>query len=240
MVELGANLDRPDLLDMTPVDWVARATAQLARFWRHPTDPTVVPTFHLTNLSQSVSYAQLGEWTRSFGYEVVPCTYEEFRGRLETTGSGGSTGPGAGAGGKAAPPASAASASLDALRPFFPAGAFSMTMGPWDTSFATAALSTHPCPPVTEAYIHRMLSALNAGGHLRDPPAEPEAAGVSPTIGGAMPVTARPPRPPTSTAAAVVSSQKTANLEFVRQIQEALALDPNTDLRRLFAGYTVV
>jgi len=126
--ELGLYVDRDDaILDMTPVDFVARAIVALAI--GRPADGSC---YHLTNVEQSLSFAAIGR-ALARDRPIRPATYEDFRAALAHS-----------------------KGRLHALAAFFPER-FDLGMGPWPCSrtlSALAALGVAP-PPIDDAMIAR-------------------------------------------------------------------------------------
>ncbi len=132
--ELGLYIDREDaVIDMTPVDFVARAIATcVARGWTGE-------TLHLANVDQSMTYAALGRALALAGVNTVPATYDAFRAALLAH----------------------KTSRLHALAAFFPER-FSLGMGPWpcaNSVAALAALDVHR-PRIDDALIARYVERL--------------------------------------------------------------------------------
>ncbi len=136
VAELGLYLDLEDeILDMTPVDFVARAIAALV---------VAAPrgggaTYHLANVDQSMSYARLGRALVAAGVTARPAPYERFRAAL----------------------VAAPSSRLAALGPYFPAAGFALRSGPWPCTRTVATLTALGVtrPPVDDALIARYVRA---------------------------------------------------------------------------------
>jgi fatty acid CoA ligase FadD9 len=136
VTELGLYLDLDDaVLDMTPVDFVARAITALV---------TAAPqgdgaTYHLANVDQSMTYARLGRALVATGIAAQPSPYDRFRAAL-----------------LAAP-----SSRLAALAAFFPAAGFALGSGPWPCAATVAALTRLGVarPPVDDALVARFVRA---------------------------------------------------------------------------------
>jgi thioester reductase-like protein len=75
-IELGAAPDVEARLNMTPVDYVSQAVVHLSR-----QDNSLGKVFHLAH-SRPVSWRELVDWMRSFGYPVQPIPYDKWRPRL--------------------------------------------------------------------------------------------------------------------------------------------------------------
>lgn len=139
--ELGRYVDRDDaIIDMTPVDFVARAIAALVI--ERPADGT---TYHLANVDQSLGFGALGRAMVAAGVALAPATYDDFRAALLAR-------PGS---------------RLSALAAFFPP-TFSLGMGPWPCARTLAALAPLGVvrPAIDDAIIARYVSAQLAP----DPP----------------------------------------------------------------------
>ncbi len=140
VAELGLYLDLADAtLDMTPVDFVARAIAALLI-----AAPAGGDTYHLANVDQSFSYARLGRALVAAGVAARPAPYAEFRAAL-----------------LAAP-----SSRLAALASFFPAAGFALGSGPWPCARTVAALAALGVarPPVDDALVARYVRASLGNG----------------------------------------------------------------------------
>lgn len=132
--ELGLYIDRDDaILDMTPVDFVARAIVALA-LERAP-DGSI---YHLANVEQSLTFAGVGLALVAAGVAVEPASYDAFRAALHAR----------------------RSSRLAALAAFFPE-TFSLGMGPWPCERTLAALAPLgvPRPRIDEAVIARYVAA---------------------------------------------------------------------------------
>lgn len=131
--ELGVYIDRDDaIIDMTPVDFVARGIAACVAAGRGG------ETLHLANIAQSVSYAALGRALVGAGVHARPVTYDAFRAAL----------------------LAAKTSRLRALAAFFPP-VFSLGMGPWPCARSVAILAELGVerPGIDAAYIARCVSA---------------------------------------------------------------------------------
>jgi nucleoside-diphosphate-sugar epimerase len=131
----GRYLDRPERLDMTPVDYVSRAI--VAVLFDEPGRGGVL---HLCNVEQSMTYAELGAAIAEAGIACSPADYATFR-------------------------AVAVQPKESPLRPltaYFPEYGFALGSGPWPcaaTRARLAALSVR-CPAVDTPLVARYLAAL--------------------------------------------------------------------------------
>jgi fatty acid CoA ligase FadD9 len=138
--ELGLYIEREDaVLDLTPVDFVARAIATLVA-------ARVRGTYHLANVDQSPSFAALGRALVAAGEPVAPAPYPRFREAL----------------------AAHATCRLQPLAAFFPES-FTLGMGPWPCDRTVALLEDHGVvrPRIDDAIVARYVAALRRGQRAR-------------------------------------------------------------------------
>jgi thioester reductase-like protein len=143
VAEMGMYLDLEDaIVDMTPVDFVARAIVALLE--HAPLGNAGAHAYHLANVDQSMSYARLGRSLVAAGVRAEPATYDRFRAAL-----------------LAAP-----TSRLAALAAFFPPTGFALGSGPWPCARTVAALADLGVirPPVDDALIARYVRASVAIG----------------------------------------------------------------------------
>ncbi len=137
---LGLYLDLPwARLDMTPVDFVARAVVALMT-----SEPRGGATAHLVNIDRSMSYAELGRAMVAAGVTMAPSDYASFRRALVAGGDEG----------------------LGALGAYFPEAGFGLAMGPWPSRRSQerlAALGVQ-APVIDRAIIGRYVEALASRG----------------------------------------------------------------------------
>jgi thioester reductase-like protein len=131
----GRYLDRPERLDMTPVDYVSRAIVALLL-----DAPGGGGAHHLCNVDQSMTYAELGRALIEAGAQCEPADYATFR-------------------------AAAVLPKDSPLRPlaaYFPESAFSLGTGPWPSSATRARLASLSvrCPVIDAPLIARYLAGL--------------------------------------------------------------------------------
>jgi fatty acid CoA ligase FadD9 len=143
----GRYLDRPERLDMTPVDYVSRAIVALLL-----DAPGGGGAHHLCNVDQSMTYAELGRALIEAGAQCEPADYATFR-------------------------AAAVQPKDSPLRPlaaYFPESGFSLGTGPWPSSATRARLATLSvrCPVIDAPLIARYLDGLR---HLGQIDLEPDA-----------------------------------------------------------------
>ena len=132
--ELGLYIDREDaVIDMTPVDFVARAIATCVARGR------TGETLHLANVEQSMTYAALGRALVAAGVRAEPATYEAFRAALLAK----------------------RTSWLHPLAAFFPAR-FSLGMGPWPCARSVETLAAQGVerPRIDDALIARYIARL--------------------------------------------------------------------------------
>jgi len=132
--ELGLYIDREDaVIDMTPVDFVARAIATCVARGR------TGETLHLANVEQSMTYAALGRALVAAGLCAAPATYEAFRAALLAN----------------------RTSRLHPLAAFFPAR-FSLGMGPWPCARSVETLAAQGIqrPRIDDALIARYVARL--------------------------------------------------------------------------------
>jgi fatty acid CoA ligase FadD9 len=139
---LGLYLDLDAPLDMTPVDYVAGSVVALLA--AHPLGEGT--TYHLTNVEQSPSYAELGRAFGRAGVAVAPASYAEFRAAM----------------------LDARHTRLRALAPYFPADGSGLAMGPWPCARTLVAVETLGIvrPRIDDAMVTRMVDSLRARGVL--------------------------------------------------------------------------
>lgn len=140
MLTTGRYLDAPgERIDMTPVDFVAQAIVAL--MLAHPEGGV---THHLSNIDQSMTYADLGRAAASAGYPCSPAAYAEFRALAIAPG-----------------------APLRALAAYFSEAGFTLHMGPWPSARTRAALAALGvvCPPVDERLVATYLKSLVERGY---------------------------------------------------------------------------
>jgi thioester reductase-like protein len=136
--ELGVYIDRDDaIIDMTPVDFVAKAIAACVACDR------LGETLHLANIEQSMSYGALGRALVAAGVAARPVPYDAFRAALHD----------------------AKTSRLHALAAFF-RPVFSLGMGPWPCAHSLAVLAELGVerPRIDEALIARYVSAQRDEG----------------------------------------------------------------------------
>lgn len=135
-VQYNCYLDRPERLDMTPVDYVSRAVVALLMV-----APPRGETSHLCNVEHSMSYAEIGRALIEAGIHCSPLGYAAFRSAaVEPKGS-----------------------PLRPLAAYFPENGFALGTGPWPSNVTRArldALSVR-CPPVDAPLIARYLAGLS-------------------------------------------------------------------------------
>jgi len=139
---LGRYLDLPGArLDMTPVDFVARAIVALLT-----SSPGGGPDTHLVNVAQSMTHAELGRALVAAGVPVAPADYASFRRALREGGE--------------------RSEALGALAAYFPASGFALGMGPWPSERSRRRLAALgvSCPAIDRAMIARIVGALRGRG----------------------------------------------------------------------------
>jgi len=135
---LDASTER---LDMTPVDFVAEGIVAL-----FCSEPEGGATHHLTNLDQSMTYAELGRAMDRAGFPCAPSDYAAFRAAaVRPLGS-----------------------PLRPLTAYFPESGFGLPMGPWPSARTRAALSRLgvTCPSIDEPLMATYLQALVRRGLL--------------------------------------------------------------------------
>jgi len=134
-VRYGVALGGPERLDMTPVDYVARAIVA----------SLVAPspeTLHLCNVRGALSYAAIGEALAATGAPCELVRYEEFRRRAVLPAGG----------------------PLRPLVAYFPEETFTIESGPWPSSRTETWLGARGivCPKADAGTIARMLAGLRA------------------------------------------------------------------------------
>lgn len=131
----GVYLDRPERLDMTPVDYVSQAVVVMLG-----ASPEGGGVLHLCNVDQSMCYAELGRALAALGTPCSPVDYSTFR-------------------------AAAVEPKDSPLRPlasYFPKVGFALGSGPWPSSATSARLAALSvfCPRIDERFIATVTSAL--------------------------------------------------------------------------------
>jgi thioester reductase-like protein len=134
-VRYGRYLDRPERLDMTPVDYVSRAIAALLL-----DAPAGGGVNHLCNVDRSMSYAELGGALTLAGSPCSPVDYSTFR-------------------------AAAVQPRDSPLRPlaaYFPESGFALGSGPWPCAATRARLASLSvrCPVIDAPIVARYLAGL--------------------------------------------------------------------------------
>lgn len=134
-VRYGLYLDRPERLDMTPVDYVSRAVVALLFDAGAGGGAT-----HLCNVDQSMTYAELGGALVEAGAPCSPADYATFRSLAVQP--------------KDSP--------LRPLAAYFPESGFSLGTGPWPCSATRARLASLDvrCPAIDTPLIARYLAGL--------------------------------------------------------------------------------
>jgi fatty acid CoA ligase FadD9 len=138
---LGSSSER---LDMTPVDHVAEGIVALMA-----SPPDGAPTYHLTNVDHSMTYADLGGAIARAGYPCIASDYASFRAvAVQPKGS-----------------------PLRPLAAYFPEQGFALHMGPWPSEATRAALARRGvvCPSVDDRLIAAYLAALVRRGSITAP-----------------------------------------------------------------------
>lgn len=136
-VRYNLYLDRPERLDMTPVDYVSRA---IVATLFHASSSGGGGVHHLCNVDQSMSYAELGSALNLAGAPCSPADYATFR-------------------------AVAVQPKDSPLRPlasYFPESAFGLGSGLWPSAATRARLAALSvvCPPVDPPLVARYLAGL--------------------------------------------------------------------------------
>jgi thioester reductase-like protein len=132
----GLYLDRPERLDMTPVDYVSRAIVALLL-----DVPGSGEVHHLCNVDQSMSYAELGCALMEAGVRCSPADYAAFR-------------------------AAAVQPKDSPLRPlaaYFPESGFALGTGSWPSGATRARLAALSvcCPVIDSTLVARYLGGLS-------------------------------------------------------------------------------
>lgn len=150
-VELGAYVDDPRLLDLSPVDWVAKAAVHLAthtKYFSRRGQAGRQHTFLLTLVDRAMRYNKLGAAIADHGYQCRPLAYSAFRERLVR----------------------AQDSRLAPLLSFFPESGFSLGVGPYNASSTLKVLAGAgiDAPDIGEALIHTYLTSLVLRGVLHE------------------------------------------------------------------------
>jgi thioester reductase-like protein len=138
---LGSSSER---LDMTPVDHVAEGIVALMA-----ASPEGAPTYHLTNVDHSMTYADLGLAISRAGFPCISSDYASFRAAVVRP----------------------LESPLRPLAAYFPEQGFALHMGPWPSEATRAALALRGvvCPSVDDRLIAAYLAALVRRGLITAP-----------------------------------------------------------------------